>query len=583
MPSIKKNKFIALLIIGLLPAAFSCRKSSNTPPHVTPPADSTGDTIRLPVDPPVAATIGFFLDGWQPKTFSAPVNFKDTATFSGNADVTVTMDMSNVITKVSPYLFGNNSNTWMGQIVTEPVLINYLKNLSPNIIRAPAGSVSDVYFWNQSAAPPADVPDSLYDTNGHKVAAGYWYGGNTGSWTLSLDNYYSLLQQTGSTGIITVNYAYARYGTGPHPVATAAHLAADWVRHDHGRTKYWEIGNESGGSWEASYQIDVSKNQDGQPAIITGDLYGQQFKVFADSMRAAAQETGAAIYIGAQLLDAAPASWQDATDQTWNAGVLSEAGSAADFFIVHDYFTPYNTNSNTNDILATALTVPANISSYLKQQLSQYSVSAKPIALTEWNIQAVGSMQNVSDIAGMHAAMTLGELIKNKFGEASRWDLANGWSNGDDQGMFNSGDEPGAAKWNPRPAFYYMYYFQKYFGDRMVSSTVQGSSDILCYASSFSSGQAAVILINKGAAAQKVKVSIQNFASGDRYYWYSFTGGSNNGSFSRKVFINGTGPSGVSGGPANYAEISPYSATAKNGIFITAPPYSVIYLQVGKK
>src|SRR5882672_8370841 len=36
-------------------------------------------------------------------------------------------------------------------------------------------------------------------------------------------------------GIITVNYGYARYGKGPSPVQTAAHLAAQWVRYDQGK------------------------------------------------------------------------------------------------------------------------------------------------------------------------------------------------------------------------------------------------------------------------------------------------------------------------------------------------------------
>ena len=45
-------------------------------------------------------------------------------------------------------------------------------------------------------------------------------------------------------------------------------------------------------------------------------------------------------------------------------------------------------------------------------------------------------------------------------------------------GMFNVGDEPNAPLWNPRPAFYYMYYFQRFFGDRMVYDTLSGSMPI---------------------------------------------------------------------------------------------------------
>jgi len=39
-------------------------------------------------------------------------------------------------------------------------------------------------------------------------------------------------------------------------------------------------------------------------------------------------------------------------------------------------------------------------------------VSLKPIALTEWNLFTTGSKQMTSYIAGMHATMVLGELLK---------------------------------------------------------------------------------------------------------------------------------------------------------------------------
>ncbi len=579
-----KNRIFDLLFCVFICTAgivvHSCKKSVGG--GTIDPTDTT--TITPPNDPPFAATVGFFGNDWKAKTFSAPSAVAATPP-SGAATATVVVDMSDVLTKVSKYIFGNNSNLWMGQIANELPLAGYIADLSPNVLRAPAGSVSDVYFFNQSTAPPADVPDSLYDSNGDKIKAGFWYGGNTGSWTCSIDNYYQLLQQTNSTGIITVNYAYARYGTSADPVAAAAHLAADWVRYDNGRSRFWEIGNESGGVWEASYKIDVTKNKDGQPAIISGDLYGRHVKVFADSMRAAALSIGKTIYIGAQLADAAPAAWQDTTDQNWDKGVLSEAGSFVDFFIVHDYFTPYNTNSPAADIFTSATTVPASAMNYLKQQMSQYGVSAKPIALTEWNIFATGSKQMVSNIAGVHAVITLGELIKNQFGEASRWDLANGWSNGNDQGMFNNsaGDaEPGASPWNPRPAFYYMYYFQKYFGDRMVASSVSGSSDILSYASSYSSGESCIAVINKGTGTQTVNINMKNFRPGTNCYWVTLTGG-NDGDFSGKVYVNGTGPAGNTGGPLNYASIKANSAAAGSSILVSAPSYSVTFVIVENK
>jgi len=535
--------------------------------------------ITPPHENPLAATIGFYGDDWAGKTFIAPP-FTTTAKPSATADATVTVDMSDIVTKVSKYLFGSNSNPYMTQIVTEPVLMDELKNLSPNIIRFPGGNISSVYFWNSANTPPADAPAKILDANGNAIDPGYWYGNNTASWTLTLDNYYSMLQQTNNTGIITVNYSYARYSTSADPVAAAAHLAADWVRYDKGRTKYWEIGNESNGTWQAGYEIDVSQNHDGQPQFITGALYGRHVKVFADSMRAAAAETGAVIKIGAQLLDAAPQSWQTATDQSWNQGVFTAAGNTPDFYIVHDYYTPFNTNSNATDILATAATVTKNIMTYYKSQVAQYAATLKPLALTEWNIFATGSKQMVSHVAGMHAVMTLGELMKNQFGEASRWDLANGWSNGDDQGMFNNGDEPGASKWQPRPAFYHMYYMQKYFGDRMVNTSVTGSTDITAYGSSWSSGESGIVIANTSTIDKTVTVSVKNFKPGANYYWYTLTGGNDNGEFSRKVYINGDGPSGDSGGPADYTTVKAYQAAVQGGITIKAPARSISFLVV---
>jgi len=578
---------ILLLFISVF---FACKKNSGgiqgggtTPDPPKPPAD-TSVAILPQVDPPVAATIGFFLNDWQGKNFTAPATMAGTVP-TGDATDALTINYAKVLTKVPKYVYGNNSVLWMGQIVTESSLMGYIRDLSPNIIRAPAGSVSDIYFWKDALTAPADAPDNIY-SNGAVAPAGYWFGGHTEDWTLKLSNYYQLLSQTNSTGIITVNYGYARYGTSTNPVATAAHLAADWVRYDNGRTKYWEIGNETYGNWEAGYQIDPAQNKDGQPAIITGDLYGRHVKVFADSMRAAAAGIGATIYIGASLVDAPPYNGAYAALQTWNQGVLTQAGNTADYFIVHDYFTDYNTNSTATAILNTGVTIPTNGMTYVKQQLSQYGVGVKPIALTEWNIQAVGSKQDVSYIAGLHAAKALGAIIKNNFGEASRWDLANGWDNGNDQGLFNVGDEPGAPKWNPRPAFYYLYYFQKFFGDRMVSDSLSPgvNTDLTTYSSSFSSGQAGTVIVNSGTTPHVLSIRWQNFAAGSQYYWYVLTGGTDNGDFSGQVYVNGTGPSSATGGPLTYSSIKAYSATLTGiTLKVTVPARAAVYLVADKK
>lgn len=579
----KRISAICSICMGLL-IANACSKNGTEKYDNEKNGSDTTDVVVKPDDPSVAASIGFFMDAWTPKNFTAPSYTE--ATPPASTAYTVNVDASTILTKISPALFGNNSNPYMSQIVTEPLLMQHLTNLHPRIIRFPGGNISSVYFWNrQPGNPPADAPAKLLNGDGYQTDPGYWYGGNTVDWTLSVENYYKMLQTTGNEGIITVNYGYARYGTAADPVAAAAHLAADWVRYDNGRTRYWEIGNESNGNWQAGYRIDVSQNKDGQPEYISGQLYGRHYKVFADSMRKAAAEKGKTIYIGAQLLEHEPAFWANNTDKQWNTGVLQQAAAAADFFIVHSYYTPYNTNSNPQEVLASATTVTRAIYDYLSATISGNGATMKPIALTEWNIFAVGSQQMVSQVAGMHAIMVWGELMKNKFAMASRWDLANSWENGNDMGLFAQGDAAsGETKWLPRPAFYYQYFLQKFLGDRCINAAVSDSNaNINAYASTFTSGEVSVTLVNRAGTTQNVALNFKNFNPGARYYWYVLTGGEGATGFSRKVFVNGAGPSGIAGGPEGYSTLKAYAANAGNGVKIALPPMSVVNLVVDKK
>ena len=584
----KKIKIGITIVLTAFVVLQSCKKDSATNSSGSGDTGNTDNSgaIVAGTDPAVVNTQGFFLDNWAAKTFTAPIA-QDAAKPSASGAVNVVVDLSQITTKVSKYLFGNNTNPYMGQYITEPVLMNNITALAPNILRAPGGSLSDIYFWNADGTivkAPADAPATLVDNTGNSSSAGYWFGNNPASWTITLDNYYKVLQQTNSTGLIVVNYGYARYGTSAHPDQAAAHLAADWVRYDKGRTQFWDIGNENYGSWEAGYRIDQSKNKDGQPEFLTGKIYGAHFRIFADSMRKAAAEVGNAnIKIGAVLTSSNDVT-NNAGVSNWNADVLAAAGNSPDYFIVHNYYTPYNDNSTANVILNTPATVTSQMLSWVKTSVTNAGVAQKPLALDEWNIQAVGSAQNVSNIAGLHAVLTLGEVLKSQFSMASRWDLANGWDSGNDQGLFNIGDEIGIAKWNPRPAFYYMHFFQKYFGDRMVSSAVTNNSDVVSYGSTFSSGEAGVVLINKAAGDHAVTVTFKNFAPGAKYYYYTLKGGDDNAPFSHQVFVNGVGPAnGKSGGPDTYATIAASSANISGGITVTVPKYGAVFLVADKK
>ena len=93
-------------------------------------------------------------------------------------------------------------------------------------------------------------------------------------------------------------------------------------------------------------------------------------------------------------------------------------------------------------------------------------------------------------------------------------------------------------------------------GDRLVSSTSTASS-VVSYASSYTSGETAVALINKSVSAAVVQVLVNNFKKGNNFYWYKLNGGADNGEFSRNVVVNGSASSWASGGPSGYKTINP--------------------------
>lgn len=486
--------------------------------------------------------------------------------------VTITGD---TLGKISKYVFGNAIAAWAGAH-DHPTLVEGIRNLAPTLIRFPGGSWSDGYFWN---GLPSDLPDSIYDGTTYnsttKTAQKVKFWGQTGrgGWQTTPDQYYALRKMTGvSEGLITINYGYARYGLSDDPVAKAAHLAADWVRYDNGRTKFWEIGNENAGPWEYGWMIDTTLNKDGQPQIISGELYGRHFKVFADSMRKAAREIGATIYIGGQIVIDGPTSW-NFVDRTWNEGFFREVGNAADFYVIHDYFS---SSSNVNAILSFASTEVKRNMDYIIQDILKKGASPKPIALTEYNIGFGDDPLKigVSFINGMQAVVLISEMIENNYGLAARWLFVTG-----ETGMFYDGLNAN-FKYHPHAEFYYLTYLQKFCGDHAISAS-SSNKDILCYASRFASGETGVIIVNKGTTEQIIRIDTKAIGVGNKYYVYSFIGGTDNGDFSPNVYINGYGPNENHWGPyEELFEIPADSYPIENEIKLISPPRSVQMIMI---
>jgi hypothetical protein len=70
-------------------------------------------------------------------------------------------------------------------------------------------------------------------------------------------------------------------------------------------------------------------------------------------------------------------------------------------------------------------------------------------------------------------------------------------------------------------------------------TTASSNADTAAYGSSYNSGQAGVILANKGTGTHIVQVNFRNFAEGSNYYYYTLNGGTDNAPFSHQVYVTG--------------------------------------------
>jgi hypothetical protein len=516
-----------------------------------------------------------FLYDYEPKIAEIPSSI-DAVKPTKKVSVIIRLK-SDTIGKVSKYVFGNALAAWCGAY-NDQTLIKNTKLLAPTLLRFPGGSWADGWFLNKV---PSDVPDSVYDgttynnssIKGTKKNA---FGGNSGldgSWTTSTKQYYALRDNSNVyEGLITINYAYARYGTSKNPVAQAAHMAADWVRYDSGRTKFWEIGNENGGPWEYGWMIDTSKNKDGQPIFISGDLYGKHFLVFADSMKKAAAEIGTTIYIGAQVMasDGGTGQW-GTINSIWNQGLFGEIGDKADFYVVHNYF---DNSTNIRSVLTSPGASLKSNANYVNADIKKFKAASRPIALTEYNMSPGASAnEGRSYVNGMQAAVLICEMIKDNIGLGARWYLNTGLAGSD----FNSNYAN-----HPFAEFYYLTYLQKYFGDICIGST-SSNANLLCYASRYSSGETELVLVNSDTTTQTISVSTDSVGVGSKYYIFTFTSDKDSGNFSPDVYINGNGPSGFQFGPYDSLfNIKAYAYTIDNEIKFTIPGRSLQMITIEK-
>ena len=219
---------------------------------------------------------------------------------AAEAEVEVVVNARAGLDTVSPLALGVNHAIWDTHLGT-PEVADLMKDAGVTAMRYPGGSYSDIYHWADHTAP------------------GGYVAPNT-----DFDHFMAGVRRAGAQPMVTANY-----GTG------TPEEAADWVRYANVEkgygVKYWEIGNENYGNGHYGSQWEADDHADKSPA-----QYATLVRDYAQAMKA----VDPTIKIGAVLTT--PGDWPDGITAAgdagpWNQVVLSIAGPAIDFGIVHWY------------------------------------------------------------------------------------------------------------------------------------------------------------------------------------------------------------------------------------------------------
>ena len=501
----------------------------------------------------------FFEQEWESKKITEPqeVNMYNTDITPPDT-VGISVDTSEVINKILPNHFSNNANGYADFDWKEPgsrKLHNW-QNANINFMRLPGGNWTSEYFW--SGEVPYGVKEEYVDPK-------------TDDWILKNKDFMELADSLDAEPVICVNYSLARYAADSieNPVQKAAGYAADWVRKvnkemDMGVT-YWEVGNEDYGPWQAGYCIDGD--------TITGDEYGRDFRIFVDSMKA----VDPTIKVGAQVVNKDDGIKTYSGFNWWNKKVLPEVQDKADFLICHDYFTwAEDPNDVTVDEILSSVPKIGEDKQLIQNNVEKYTDKPAdhfPVAMTEYNFR--GGSKEISHVSGLFIAQALGEFIEYDYGMSMIWNMNNGYDDehGGDHGIIAIG-EPGVEDYTPHASFFAYHYYEQYFGDKLVKSSPK-KENIRTYASTFSSGETGMVMVNLSGEAKSVELQ---FAGNTRYnnmVWHTV---SSENPTNRWFAINGNKPSNDKNGPANYEEILPFykEITSENPV-MHLKPYSINY------
>ena len=412
----------------------------------------------------------------------------------GPARASVRVDASKVLRTVDRrMLIGSNVAAWnQAENFTTPELRTWLEELGIGIIRMPGGSWSDIIYWNgngvrdeEGNVDPTRMKDGYPDVdyssykpsfvvgNTPQVSDRGWHGHVD---VKTMHDYVNSI--TGCRTLVCVNA-----GTG------RASDAAEWVRwaniENGWNIRYWEVGNELEGSWEAGHIL-----PDGTE--LTAEMYAQRYIEFAKAMKA----VDPTIKVGGAACGASTGGFTDV--------LLRDAGDYVDFVSWHTY--PCQAG-----LAEEKMFQRTNIShpmASVRQLIRQYQPAREKeieICVTEWNLHADRTSTDL--INALWSCIWVGEMVKEGMDFATQWDAFT-------QGH---GDEGGHAlviadKPFQRKSQYWAFWLWRYYmGNEYIASKSDAPAHVYSLATR-SNNAVYLMLVNTSRDKEAtITVDLANF------------------------------------------------------------------------
>ncbi|HWC68132.1 MAG TPA: hypothetical protein VG478_08710 [Acidimicrobiales bacterium] len=372
-------------------------------------------------------------------------------------------------------LLGTNVPAWVGpDRLADDGFVRTTLASGATVLRMPGGSWSNHYDWLGCqlgdeelcfwpwAARPSDFLGFLAET------------GLQGMWTVSMNG-------TAEEAAALVAFFNGevdddrpigrdRRGRDWKTVGEWARLRAENGHPEPVPIRTWEVGNEIYGAvadagpecasfgWENVWTCDGTE-------YVEGTAEHDGFLRFREAMLAVDPD----IEVGAVGI-AEQGEWGD-----WGNEVMSAAGEAIDFYVVHHY--AFDDSVALDDVRRIPAEAWSGIAADVRDGLARNGVSdATEIAVTEYNL--VSFIENedarwmTTAVNAFYLADTIGQMARNGVQIANQWNLVNGRAdNGGDYGLVDN--DSGA----PYPAFFAIALWSR-FGDELVEVDVAERSEV---------------------------------------------------------------------------------------------------------